>query len=224
MAFRRFFYLDHRPDYSLDTAALLPASHSCACGSPPRSVYPAVSPPESEQARWFSEEVQPHESSLRSYLRNVFPSLTDIDDLVQESYARLIRAKDAGRISYAKAFLFATARNAALDLVRRRRVVSIESIGDMAGLSVVEDRPDAADAANKQQELELLATAVRGLPERCRQVLTLRLLYGLSHKEIAANLRISEHTVKAQLAKGTRRCADFFEERGLLDRPSSLVP
>jgi RNA polymerase sigma-70 factor (ECF subfamily) len=108
--------------------------------------------------------------------------------------------------------------------VRRRRVVSIESIGDMAGLSVVEDRPDAADAANKQQELELLATAVRGLPERCRQVLTLRLLYGLSHKEIAANLRISEHTVKAQLAKGTRRCADFFEERGLLDRPSSLVP
>jgi RNA polymerase sigma-70 factor (ECF subfamily) len=183
-----------------------------------------VSPPESEQARWFSEEVQPHESSLRSYLRNVFPSLTDIDDLVQESYARLIRAKDAGRISYAKAFLFATARNAALDLVRRRRVVSIESIGDMAGLSVVEDRPDAADAANKQQELELLATAVRGLPERCRQVLTLRLLYGLSHKEIAANLRISEHTVKAQLAKGTRRCADFFEERGLLDRPSSLVP
>ena len=71
-----------------------------------------MSPPESEQARWFSEEVQPHESSLRSYLRNVFPSLTDIDDLVQESYARLIRAKDAGRISYAKAFLFATARNA----------------------------------------------------------------------------------------------------------------
>ncbi len=183
-----------------------------------------MSHPESEHARWFSEEVQPYESSLRSYLRNVFPSLTDIDDLVQESYARLIRAKDAGRISYAKAFLFATARNAALDLVRRRRVVSIESIGNLAELSVVEDRPDAADAANKQQELELLATAVRGLPERCRQVLTLRLLYGLSHKEIAVNLRISEHTVKAQLAKGTRRCAAFFEERGLLDRPPSPAP
>ena len=42
---------------------------------------------------WFAEEVQPHESSLRSYLRSVFPSLPDIDDLVQESYARLLRAK-----------------------------------------------------------------------------------------------------------------------------------
>jgi RNA polymerase sigma factor (sigma-70 family) len=171
--------------------------------------------PPSDQARWFAEEVQPHESSLRSYLRNVFPSLPDIDDLVQESYARLIRAKAAGRVSYAKAFLFTTARNAALDFFRRRKIVSIDGVADLAGLSVVEDRPDAAEAVNKQQELELLARAVRILPDRCRQVLTLRMLYGMSHKEIAAELRISEHTVKAQLAKGMRRCADYLTERGL---------
>lgn len=159
--------------------------------------------------------MQPHESSLRSYLRSVFPSLPDIDDLVQESYARLIRAREAGRVSYVKAFLFTTARNAALDFFRRKQVVSIESVADFEELSVLEDRPDAAEAVNKQQELELLSAAVRTLPDRCRQVLTLRLLYGLSHKEIAAELRISEHTVKAQLAKGMRRCADYFSERGL---------
>ena len=175
----------------------------------------------SNLSRWFVEEVQPHEPSLRSYLRNVFPSLPDIDDLVQESYARLIRAKESGCVSYAKAFLFTTARNAALDFFRRRKVVSIDSVADVAGLSVLEDRPDAADALNKQQELALLSEAVRGLPDRCRQVLTLRLLYGFSHKQIAAELRVSEHTVKAQLAKGMRRCADYFEERGVstLRRP-----
>jgi RNA polymerase sigma factor (sigma-70 family) len=80
----------------------------------------------------------------------------------------------------------------------------------------VEDRPNAAEATTKQEELELLATAVRGLPDRCRRVLTLRLLYGLSHKEIAADLGISEHTVKAQLAKGMRRCSEFFASRGML--------
>lgn len=174
-----------------------------------------MSLPKSEHTRWFVEEVQPHESSLRSYLRSVFPSLPDIDDLVQESYARLIRAREAGRVSYVKAFLFTTARNAALDFFRRKRVVSIESVADFEELSVLEDGPDAAEAVNKQQELELLSAAVRTLPDRCRQVLTLRLLYGLSHKEIAAELRISEHTVKAQLAKGMRRCADYFSERGL---------
>jgi len=165
--------------------------------------------------------VQPHESSLRSYLRGVFPSLPDIDDLVQESYARLIRARETGHVGYAKAFLFTTARNAALDIFRRRRVVVIDGVENLAALSVVDDRPDAAEAVNKQQELEMLSAAVRDLPGRCRQVLTLRLLYGMSHKEIAAELSISEHTVKAQLAKGMRRCADYFQQRGVttLRRP-----
>ena len=175
-----------------------------------------VSSPPSEQARWFAEEVQPHESSLRAYLRSVFPSLPDVDDLVQESYARLLRAKEAGRISYAKAFLFTTARNAALDFFRRRKIVSIETVGDLHELSVLEDKPDTGETISKQQELELLGQAVRTLPDRCRQVLMLRLMHGYSHKEIAAELRISEHTVKAQLAKGMRRCASFFAERGLL--------
>lgn len=170
----------------------------------------------SEDARWFAEEVQPHESSLRAYLRGMFPSLPDVDDLVQESYARLIRAREGGRISYVKAFLFTTARNAALDIFRRNKVVAFEPMADMSTLSIVEDRPNAAEATTKQEELELLATAVRGLPDRCRRVLTLRLLYGLSHKEIAADLGISEHTVKAQLAKGMRRCSEFFASRGML--------
>jgi RNA polymerase sigma-70 factor (ECF subfamily) len=171
--------------------------------------------PKSETARWFSEEVQPHESSLRSYLRRVFPSLPDVDDLVQESYARLIRAREAGRVSYAKAFLFTTARNAALDFFRRRQVVKIDGVADLETLFVVEDRPNAAEAVSKQQELALLAEAVKTLPDRCRQVLTLRLMYAMSHKEIAAELSISDQTVKAQLAKGMRRCADFLAAHGL---------
>jgi len=171
--------------------------------------------PKSDTARWFSEEVQPHESSLRSYLHRVFPALPDIDDLVQESYARLIRAREAGRVSYAKAFLFTTARNAALDFFRRRQVVRIDGVADLAALPVIEERLDVADAVSRQQELALLAEAVRGLPERCRQVMTLRLLYAMSHKEIAAELGISDQTVKAQLAKGMRRCAEYLAARGL---------
>jgi RNA polymerase sigma-70 factor (ECF subfamily) len=174
-------------------------------------------PPESDQSRWFAEEVQPHESTLRAWLRGLFPSLPDMDDLVQESYVRLIRAREAGKVGHAKAYLFTTARNAALDFFRRRKIVSIESVGDMSDSTVLDDRPGVADAVSKQQELDLLAEAVRDLPERCRQTLTLRLLYGLSHKEIAAELKVSEHTVKAQLAKGMRRCTVYFEERGLLN-------
>lgn len=159
--------------------------------------------------------MRPHEPSLRSYLRWKFPSLPDVDDLVQESYVRLLSAKKAGGIQYAKAFLFTTARNIALDLFRRKQVISIEGVADLGELTVLDDKAGVPETVSKQQELELLAEAVRVLPDRCRQVLTLRLLYGLSHKEIAAELGISGHTVKAQLAKGMRRCADYFQARGL---------
>lgn len=190
----------------------------------PAAALTPMPPPKPEHSRWFAEEVQPHESVLRSWLRGLFPTLPDIDDLVQESYVRLIRAKEAGKVGHAKAYLFTTARNAALDFFRRRKIVSIEAVGDLADSTVLDDRPSAADTVSKQQELDLLAEAVRGLPERCRQTLTLRLLYGLSHKEIAAELKVSEHTVKAQLAKGMRRCTAYFEERGLLNPSRSNPP
>jgi len=166
-------------------------------------------------SQWFKDEVQPHELALRSYLRGAFPNFLDIDDLVQESYARLIKTRETGKVSHIKAFLFTTARNVALDIFRRRKVVSIEGVSDLNILHAAADLPDAGENASRQQELDLLAEAVRGLPERCRQVMTLRLLYGVPTKEIASRLGISDKTVKAQLAKGTRRCADFFEHRGI---------
>jgi RNA polymerase sigma-70 factor (ECF subfamily) len=177
--------------------------------------------PNSENSRWFAEEVQPHEPSLRSYLRGLFPSFPDMDDLVQDSYLRLLHAREAGKVRYAKAFLFTTARNIAIDFFRRRKVVKIDGVADLSALPVIEDKPDIADAVSRQQELQLLSQAVRQLPERCRQVLTLRLMYGLSHKEIATELSLSPHTVKAQLAKGMRRCADYLEKYGYETKHSS---
>lgn len=170
---------------------------------------------ESKESRWFIEEVQPHELSLRAYLRSVFPRFPDVDDLVQESYVRVLRAKEGGRIRHIKSFLFATARNAALDFFRRRKVVSIDSVADLAALRVIGDDPDPLEATSRGQEIELLSAAVRRLPDRCRQVMTLRFRYGMSQREISEELRISENTVKVQLAKGTRRCAAYLAARGL---------
>ncbi len=60
-----------------------------------------------------------------------------------------------------------------------------------------------------------MTKAIRTLPERCRQVFTLRTAYGLSQKEIAAKLGISENTVEKQMGKGIRVCTEFFAARGL---------
>jgi RNA polymerase sigma factor (sigma-70 family) len=174
-----------------------------------------VDTPESENTQWFAQEVQAHEPALRAYLRRLVPTLTDVDDIVQESYLRLIRTRETGTVTYPKAYLFATARNAALDLFRRQRVISIQGVGEIERLPVLEDGPSVPETVSHDQELGLLAEAIESLPKRCREVLKLRKIYGLSHKQIAARLEISAHTVNAQVANGVRRCADFLREHGV---------
>jgi len=60
-----------------------------------------------------------------------------------------------------------------------------------------------------------LRRAISTLPERCRQVVTLRMAYGLSQREIAQRLGITENTVERQMGKGFRRCTEFFAQHGL---------
>ena len=75
--------------------------------------------PEPTAARWFAEEVHPHESHLRSYLRGRIPADRDVDDVVQDSYLRVWRARAARPIHSATAFHFTIARHLALDALQR---------------------------------------------------------------------------------------------------------
>ncbi len=56
--------------------------------------------------------------------------------------------------------------------------------------------------------------AIQSLPERCRQIITLRKIYGLSQNEVAARLGISVHTVEVQGGIGLRKCIEFFRRHG----------
>jgi RNA polymerase sigma-70 factor (ECF subfamily) len=169
-----------------------------------------------DQSRWFAEEIQPHEPALRAWLRNRFPSLSDIDDLIQETYAKLFRARKAGKISETRPYLFATARNTASGICRHNRIIPFEPLAETDGLNVVEEKPRVDEAVSRDQELAMLAEAISVLPTRCRQVLTLRKLHGLSHREIARQLGISENTVNAHAALGVLRCREYLQARGVV--------
>jgi len=178
----------------------------------------------SEEIEWFESEVKPCEAALRGYLFKRFPILVDHDDLVQESYARLIRAKRSGNLTCAKAFLFTVARNLAIDMIRRHKASNHEPIAEVGEDSLPEAASDAAASLDWQQRLEALIEAVASLPDRCREVIMLRHLDGLSYKEIAERLGISPNTVKAHVVKGVRDCTSYFRKRGLLDAAPSNLP
>ncbi len=180
-----------------------------------RAVTLIVSEPDAERSRWFVEEVHAHDSSLRAYLRGSFPTVRDVDDVVQESYVRVWKAKTAEPIRSARAFLFRVARHLALDWLRHDRVSPIDPVTDLSALPVVDNGTGVAEAASIAEETALLVTAIDALPPRCREIVILRKLRGLPQKEIAARLGLSEQTVQVQIARGVKKCEEFLRRRGV---------
>lgn len=152
---------------------------------------------------------------LRAWLRSQFRDASEVDDVIQEAYARVLQTFANGEVRSPKALLFITARNLQLMHLRRRQVVSMEPIAESDLAGILDDSVDVAAAVAHSQELELLTCAIQSLPERCRQILTLRKIYGLSQKEVAAELGIAEHTVEAQGTIALRKLGEYFARHGM---------
>jgi RNA polymerase sigma-70 factor (ECF subfamily) len=176
-----------------------------------------------EQVEWFMENVQPHEPLLRNYLHGSFRNVRDLDDVVQESYARIWKARKFGPIQSAKAFLFQVARHIAVDLIRREKVNPIIPVADLASLSVLDSGLSADEVAIRYEETQLLAEALYSLPPKCREIVILRKLKNVSQKDIAAMLGLSELTVQNQVFRGIKRCEKFLTAKGVV-RPSFRKP
>lgn len=165
-----------------------------------------------DKARWFEEQVRPHENALRSYLRRRIPCDADVDDVVQDSYVKLLRAQHGGGLT--RGYLFTIARNTALNLFRKRRFFSATPYCELADELLTDERSDTVASANANLENERLANVIAGLPTRCRQILLMQFTDGLSPSEIAERLGLAESTVRTQLARGIERCVKELGNRG----------
>ena len=159
---------------------------------------------------WFVREILIHEEALTRYLQRCWPHRDDIHDLRQEVYIRVYEAAGKALPASPKSFLFASTRNLITDRLRRGRVVSIETMGDLEPLHVLVDEVSPERRFDGRQALRRLSEAFDSLPDRCRQVLWLRRVEELPQKVVASQLGISEKTVEKHVAKGIRLIADHF--------------
>ena len=159
---------------------------------------------------WFFREVFPLEAALTRYLRRNWRNEADVADLRQEIYAKVYNAARERLPLQAKAFVFTTARNHLINTAKRAQIVSFEHIADLETSHVAADLMTPDRHLSARDELRRVREGLERLPPRCRQVVTLRKIEGLSTKEVAAQLNVGIDTVEQQMVHGMRALIDFM--------------
>jgi RNA polymerase sigma factor (sigma-70 family) len=164
----------------------------------------------SEVDLWFGREVLPLEAALMQYLQHNWRNKSDIYDFRQEVYVRVYEAALKKIPDRPKQFVFATARNLLIDRVRQEHVIPIEAASDLEALEIAVDAPGPDRVLMARDELRRLQVALDRLPSRAREAVVLGRIEGLSRREIAARMGITEGTVAQYLARGICALVDIL--------------
>jgi RNA polymerase sigma factor (sigma-70 family) len=156
---------------------------------------------------WFKREILAHEASLVRYLFRTWPQRQEVFDLRQDVYVRVYEAAAKARPQAPKSFLFATARHLMTDRIRRKRIVSIDAVGDLDALNVMVEDISPEQRISAYEELRRLAEAIDQLPPRCREVVWLRRVDELAQKDVAVRLGITQKVVEKHVMKGMKLLA-----------------
>lgn len=148
---------------------------------------------------WFRQWRSP----LRKFLiRRDSVALSDVDDISQEVFLRLLRYNQTELVEHPQAYLFKMASNVAAEWsirARARRPHDSKWLADLMS----EDLPeDEAARAKTQQEVE---RAINSLPPRHREILKLQYYEGLGYAEIAERLGSTPRSVKRSIIKSYQK-------------------
>jgi len=175
------------------------------------------------RAEWLARHICPHEPALRRWLTRRPSFRYDIDDVVQEAYAKLATLPSVEHITNPRAYFFRTAFTVLVNETRRAQVVSIDMGAELDRLDLEsQDVPPDVEAESRQ-ELRLVAEAIAQLPTKCREAFILRKVHGLSQREAALQLGIAESTVEKHVGRGIRHLAQIFGRGGKAAPAASMV-
>jgi RNA polymerase sigma-70 factor, ECF subfamily len=165
--------------------------------SPTRTAAPIASPGE----QWYAE----FGSRIYRYLRYHVASADEAEELTAETFLRAVRAAGAfdPERGSPKAWLFRIAQNVLRDARRRERrrvAVPIEALRDL-----ICEAPSPEERLLQQEEVRGLLAAMADLPERDREVVSLRYGSDLEYAEIAGVLGIREGAVRTRLWRALSR-------------------
>jgi RNA polymerase sigma-70 factor (ECF subfamily) len=159
---------------------------------------------------WFVREILPLEAALMQFLQHNWRNKSDIADLRQDIYIQVYEAALKGLPESPKAFVFTIARHLLIRRMRREQIVPFEAVSDFDALGAAIETPGPENGVIARDELRRLQGAVDRLPPRAREAFVMQQVEGLSRREIAQRMGVSEKTVKTHLRDAGRALANIL--------------
>lgn len=151
--------------------------------------------------------IEKYQHRLLRYLVHLTGSRELAEDVFQETWIRVLergRQYD-GRYEFCT-WLFAIGRNLVIDQMRRRQMVSLDSMGDEdngPGIDVPDrEAVSAFEEASHREQQEQIAVGLQLIAAEYREALVLRFQEGMSLDEIAAVTGKPLGTVKSRIYRG----------------------
>jgi RNA polymerase sigma-70 factor (ECF subfamily) len=189
-----------------------------------RAAEPAIAGPVAEDATDFAAVVSRFETPLLRYVGQLLkPTPHEAEDVVQEVFLRLHRQvskKGWSSIRNMKTWVFRVAHNLTLDEIRKRgreRRVRDEAAQDGQKARTAKDEiGDELGDMVRREACTIAMSQLQTLSEEERQVILLRIIEGLSLREIGEITGLSTGNVDYRINKALRELTGRLKDAGVV--------
>lgn len=171
--------------------------------------------PSDAQAQDFETFFREHRRALAGYLRRRVAAEEDVQDLVQESYARVLDYGYGGSRPPAvwKSLLYRIATNLAVSRLRMDRSHNVAGRQSLDDVELLSEAPSQERVVAAQQELALIRQAIQGLSPKCRKVFLLSRTHRKTYPEIAQLCGISVKMVEKYVSQALAAMREAVGDR-----------
>ena len=143
-----------------------------------------------------------YRSSLKYFISGYVINPQDVDDVCQETFLRTYKSSIENEVQKPKSFMFRVAKNLIVSDLRRASTQLNEYVEDIDIVDSTIELDNLENNALAQEKLGVMCEAIAGLPNKCRQAVVMRKVYGLATKDIAKRMNISTITVSNYITRG----------------------
>ncbi|NMM41795.1 RNA polymerase sigma factor [Pseudoalteromonas arctica] len=150
-------------------------------------------------------------SQLRRFVSRIVQP-DDVEDIVQETFIKSYQADLKQDIKYTRSYMLKTAKHLALNHIAKWDNQHCDSLDTSDDSQQSLRSMQLEDEVTSKERFLLFCRATEQLSQPVRKCFILKKVYGMSQKEIAAQMKLSESTVEKHIAKGLLQSMRYMQQ------------